>query len=160
MGSCNLPPSLSAPWSSSGVGHGLCVSLGYLPHFALLSLLQGHLSPAILHGSTSPLLQLFMVGSPSPLCSLLPSLLSANMQTAAPGFCWWGTSCSLIVSSHLHYFSCLCCFHPFWSCSSTAFCFLCSQHWVPALCGPCCSSIGGYWVLSQGAWALSVNRSI
>lgn len=23
---------------------------------------------------------------------------------------------------------CLCCSHPFWSCSSTAFCFLCSQH--------------------------------
>lgn len=48
----------------------------------------------------SPLLWVLVICLPP--CSLLPNLLS---QTAAPGSCWWGTSCTPDVSSHLHYFS-------------------------------------------------------
>lgn len=44
--------------------------------------------------------------------------------------CWLG----LVLSSHLHRFSLsLCCFHPFWSCSSTGCRLLCSQRGVLAV---------------------------
>lgn len=89
--------------------------------------------PTVLHRSTSPPspAHLCMVGSPSPLCSLFPNL-SANMQTAASA----GEEPAVLllclpifIISH-----CLCCSHPFWSCSSTSLhswslWTLLQQHW-------------------------------
>lgn len=72
----------------------------------------------------SPLLWVLVICLPP--CSLLPNSSSHKQLLLAPA---GEEPAAVLMCLPIFIISpCLCCSHPFCSCSSTAFCFLCSQH--------------------------------